>query len=123
MQFIYIGFSGGTSDKEPTCQYRRYKTHSFDPWVGKIPWRRAWQPTPVFLPGESPWTEEPGGLVCGFAQNLTQLKQCMHFSNFHLLIIVRVFMMCHACVYMYIQHIHIYRESHAYCLALKFQSF
>ena len=34
----------------------------FDPWVRKIPWRRAWQPTPVFLPGESPWTEEPGGL-------------------------------------------------------------
>ena len=30
--------------------------------VGKIPWRRAWKPTPVFLPGESPWTEEPGGL-------------------------------------------------------------
>ena len=26
--------------------------HGFDPWVGKIPWRRAWQPTPVFLPGE-----------------------------------------------------------------------
>ena len=24
----------------------------FDPWVGKIPWRRTWQPTPVFLPGE-----------------------------------------------------------------------
>ena len=34
----------------------------FDPWVEKIPWRRAWQPTPVFLPGESPRTEEPGGL-------------------------------------------------------------
>ena len=34
----------------------------FGPWVGNIPWRRAWQPTPVFLPGESPWTEEPGGL-------------------------------------------------------------
>ena len=32
------------------------------PWVGKIPWKRKWQPTPVFLPGESPWTEEPGGL-------------------------------------------------------------
>ena len=35
-------------------------------WVlslgGTIPWRRAWQPTPVFLPGESPWTEEPVGL-------------------------------------------------------------
>ena len=34
----------------------------FDPWVGKIPWRKKWQPTPVFLPGESPRTEEPGGL-------------------------------------------------------------
>jgi len=33
-----------------------------DPWVRKIPWRRAWQPTPVFLPGESPWTEVPGSL-------------------------------------------------------------
>ena len=34
----------------------------FNPWVGRIPWRRAWQPTPVFLSGESPWTEEPGGI-------------------------------------------------------------
>ena len=34
----------------------------FDSWVGKIPWRRAWQPSPVFLLGEYPWTEEPGGL-------------------------------------------------------------
>jgi len=34
--------------KSPIC--RRYES---DPWVRKIPWRRAWQPTPVFLPGES----------------------------------------------------------------------
>ena len=34
----------------------------FDPWVGKVPWKMAWQPSPVCLPGESPWTEEPGGL-------------------------------------------------------------
>ena len=34
----------------------------FDPWVEKIPWRRTWLPTPLFFPGESPWTEEPGGL-------------------------------------------------------------
>ena len=33
----------------------------FEPWVGKIPWRREWQPTPVFLPGKIPWMEEPGG--------------------------------------------------------------
>ena len=31
----------------------RCKRSTFDPWVGKIPWRRAWQPTPVFLPEES----------------------------------------------------------------------
>ena len=43
---------GGTSGKEPACQYRRHKICGFDPWVGKIPWRRAWQPTPVFLPAE-----------------------------------------------------------------------
>ena len=39
--------------KEPTCQGRRHKRRGFDPCVRKIPWRRAWQPTPVFLPGES----------------------------------------------------------------------
>jgi len=31
----------------------RHRRRGFDPWVRKIPWRRAWQPTPVFLPGES----------------------------------------------------------------------
>ena len=55
------GFLGGTSGKEPACQCKRRKRCSFDPWVRKIPWRRAWPPTPVLLPGESPWTEEPGG--------------------------------------------------------------
>ena len=34
----------------------------FNPWVAKILWRRAWQPSPVILPRESSWTEEPGGL-------------------------------------------------------------
>ena len=47
------GFPGGTSGKEPACQCRRHKRHKFYPWVRKIPWRRAWQPTPVFLLGES----------------------------------------------------------------------
>ena len=53
---ILLGFPSGTSGKEPNYQCRRCKRCVFDPWVGKIPWRRAWQPTPVFLPGESPWT-------------------------------------------------------------------
>ena len=46
-------FPGGSSGKEPACQHRRHKRAGFNPWVGEIPWRRAWQPTPVFLPAES----------------------------------------------------------------------
>ena len=38
------------SGEESACQCRR---HGFDPWVRKIPWRRTWQLTPVFLPGKS----------------------------------------------------------------------
>ena len=38
------------SGKESACQCKR---HRFNPWVGKIPWRRKWQATPVFLPGKS----------------------------------------------------------------------
>ena len=48
-----MGFPDGASGKELTCQRRRHKRAGFDPWVWKIPWRRAIQPTPVFLPGES----------------------------------------------------------------------
>ena len=40
------------SGKESACQCRRCKRHRFDPWVGMILWRRAWQATPVFLPGK-----------------------------------------------------------------------
>ena len=39
-------------------------------WVGKIPWRRIWYPTPIFLPGESPWTEEPGRLLSMVSQRV-----------------------------------------------------
>ena len=45
-----LGFPGGSEVKVSACNGRRPK---FDPWVGKIPWKRKWQPTPVFLPGES----------------------------------------------------------------------
>ena len=41
------------NDKEPTSQCRRLKRHRFDSWLRKIPWRKKWQPTPVFLPEES----------------------------------------------------------------------
>ena len=55
---VVPGFPGSSDGKESTCNTGDLG----DPWFGKIPWRRAWQPTLVFLPGESSWTEEPGGL-------------------------------------------------------------
>ena len=45
-------FPGSTVGKESICQCRRRKRGGFGPWVGKIPWSRKWQPTPVFLPGK-----------------------------------------------------------------------
>ena len=41
------------SGKESACQCRKRRRHEINPWVGKIPWRRKWQPTPVLLPGKS----------------------------------------------------------------------
>ena len=39
--------------KNLTASARRCRKHGFDPWVGKLPWKKKWQPTLVFLPGES----------------------------------------------------------------------
>ena len=47
------GLPWGASGKEPTCQRWRPKRCSFEPWVGRILWRRAWQFTQVYLSGES----------------------------------------------------------------------
>ena len=44
-----LGFPRGSVVKNPLARQR----HRFDPWVRKIPWRRKWQPTSVFLPGKS----------------------------------------------------------------------
>ena len=65
-------FPAGT--KEPTCQCRRHKKCRFDPWVKKIPWRKAWHPTPLFLPGES-HRQRRSAAVHGVAQSRTRSKQ------------------------------------------------
>ena len=59
----WAGFPGATNGKEHDCQCRRRKRHGSNPWVKKIPWRRALQyscleynqykPAPIFLPGDS----------------------------------------------------------------------
>ena len=47
------GFPGGPKGREPSCQCRKHRRRGFDSWVGRIPWKRVWQHTLVFLPGGS----------------------------------------------------------------------
>ena len=79
---LYSVYQG--SGKESTCQFRG---HSFDPWVGKISWRRKWQPTPVFLPGKShgqrslasytPWGRKRVGHNLATQQHIDQWDHLM----------------------------------------------
>ena len=69
-----MGFPGGTSGKELTCQRWRHKRREFHPRFGKIPWRRASQPTPEFLPGESHAQGSLAATVHGVAKSQTRLK-------------------------------------------------
>ena len=55
---VFLGFPGGSDGKESACNAGDL---GLIPGLGRS-WRREWLPTPAFLPGESPWTEEPGGL-------------------------------------------------------------
>ena len=73
------GFPGGVRGKDPSCQCRMHKGHGLNPWVRKIPWRREWQPTLIFFPGESPWTEELAVyIVHGVTKSWTWLKSLAH---------------------------------------------
>ena len=67
-----LGSPGGSDGKESACQCR---VPGFDPWVRKIPWRRAWQPTPVFLPGESQDRGAWWATVPGVAKSQTRPEQ------------------------------------------------
>ena len=66
---IALRFLDGPGCKEPACQCRGQERCGFPPWVGTIPWRRKWQPSPVLLPGEF-----HGQRSHGVAKNQTQLK-------------------------------------------------
>ena len=68
-----MGFPDDANGKEPAFQCKRPKRLRFDPWVGKIPWRRKWQPTPVFLPGESHAQRTLAATVHGVAKSQKRL--------------------------------------------------
>ena len=83
-----VGFPGGASGKESAHQSRRHKrTSGFDSWVRKIPWSRAWQPPPVFLPGKfhgqrslvgySPWGRKE-----------SDTAEQLHFASLHFCLLV-----------------------------------
>ena len=54
-------FPGGSVVKESACQFRRCRSHWFDPWVGKIPLEKEMATHSSILAWRIPWTEEPGG--------------------------------------------------------------
>ena len=60
------GFPGGSVVKNLPASAGDVKRHRFDFWVRKIPWRRAWQPTPVFLPGDS----QRQGSLAGYSRRV-----------------------------------------------------
>ena len=57
---LLFGLPWWLSGKESACNPGA-AGDCFDPWVRKIPWRREWQPTPVFLPREAPGQRRPSG--------------------------------------------------------------
>ena len=80
-----LGFPGGASEKEPVCQYRRHKRRRFGPQVRNIPWRRAWHPTPVYLPGESHGQRSLVGSGPKGCKELdtTEVTQHIHIKSFN----------------------------------------
>ena len=69
-----MSFPGNASGKKPICQSRRCKRHEFDFLARKIPWRREWQPTPVFWPVNGIDRGAWWPIVHRVTKNWTQLK-------------------------------------------------
>ena len=57
----------------------RLKGHGFNPWVRKIPWRRKWQPIPVFLSGKSHGQRSLAGYIHGVTKSWTRLNNYTFF--------------------------------------------
>ena len=73
------------------CFFSLLSISNLNPWVGKIPWRRAWQSPSVFFPAESPWMEEPGGLQGMGSQRAGHDWETKHSTAHHLLTSIEKF--------------------------------
>ena len=87
MDIFNLGLPSDTSGKEPICQCRRHKRHRFDPWVRKIPWKRAWQPTPVLLPGESQGHRSLLGYSAQYHKESDTTDETQHTYIFNLILL------------------------------------
>ena len=96
--FVYIFISASIylspSGKESAFQCRRSRRCRFDSWVEEIPWRRAWQLTPVFLPGVSMDRGAWRATIHGVTKNQTQLNVHTHTHTQY--------------IYIYIYYMYIY---------------
>ena len=81
---------GGAVVKNLPANARRHKRHRFNPWVGKIAWRRAWHPTPIFLPGESHGQRRLVGYRPWVTQSWTRLKQLSMHTHVYIYMASRV---------------------------------
>ena len=70
-----MGFPGELVVKNMPANAGDIRKRGLSPWVGKIPWRRAWQPVSIFLPGESRGRGAWWATVCRIAQSWTRLKR------------------------------------------------
>ena len=76
---------GGATDKEPTYQCRKLGRGVFDPWVGKIPWRKEWHTPPVFLPGKFHGQRSPLGYnPWGHKESDMTEQQHTHTAHTHI---------------------------------------
>ena len=119
------GFPGGSDAKESTCNAGDL---SLIPEFGKLPWRRAWQPTPVFLPGECLLAEEPGVLQSIGSQRIRHKKATKHsilsahqsvnewvkkiqYMFIHIYIHIHIYIYICICIYIY-KHTHAYAHTY-----------
>ena len=79
--YTWMCLQCGTCGKEPPCQRGKHKKCGFDFWVEKIPWRRALQPTPVFLPGES---HGQRSAESDMTEATERARICLQYSCFNL---------------------------------------
>ena len=82
LRLVCLTHLGGISGKETASQCRRSKRHRFDPWDGEDPLEEVWQPTAVFLPGESHGQRSLWATIHKVKKSWTWLKRLsMHASN------------------------------------------